>query len=168
MYLLFAGVAIFAAWRWGDWRQWEKYHSTILYMIAADLLYRVLTYQHVLWEYQPAFFPRSTFVQIFIACTVYPSTVILYLSCMPIRLVYQIRHFLSWVAVYSVAEWIAYTLGLLTYHHGWNFYWSVFFNFIMFSMVWLHHKKPLVAYFISAIIAVTLLLTFQVPLSAIK
>lgn len=168
MYVLFAGVAIFAAWRWGDWRHWEKYHATILFMIVGDLLYRVLTTNYSLWDYNPAFFPNGTIAQLFIAFTVYPSTVILFLSCMPVQRKHQIRHYLSWVIVYSLCEWLAHSQGLLSYYNGWSLSWSIFFNFIMFAVIWIHHKRPLLAYFLSTIVIVTLMMIFQVPINAMK
>ena len=36
------------AWRFGDWRNWKNYQSTILYLITSDLLYNFLCYNYPL------------------------------------------------------------------------------------------------------------------------
>jgi hypothetical protein len=49
MHIIGSFLWILATWKWGDWRNWKKYQSTILYMIVFSLLFDVLTYNHSLF-----------------------------------------------------------------------------------------------------------------------
>ncbi|WP_407921229.1 CBO0543 family protein [Bacillus salipaludis] len=76
---------IVAVWRWGDWRNWEKYQSTILFKITCALLYEVLTYNYPLWEYSDfdTFLPTHTLNSLAITFVGFTCTVLLFLSCYP-------------------------------------------------------------------------------------
>ncbi len=159
---------IFAAWRWADWRNWEQYHTTILYKIALALLYDVLTYNYPLWEYSDFLVPTHTINGLTITFIGFTCTVLLFLSNFPSSKVKQIFYFAFWVLLNSAIELFYHLIGLFNYYHGWNFWWSVFFNCIMFPMLILHHRKPLLAYVLSIPIIVFLLLMFDVPLNRMK
>ena len=56
MHLLFNGLFLIAGIKWGDWRDWSKYHSTILFLWFGDLLYHFLCYDYIMWEYKESRF----------------------------------------------------------------------------------------------------------------
>ena len=94
----------------------------------------------------------------------YPVTVLIYLGRFPQQKMKAITWILFWVALYSIIEFINLQfLDLITHHNGWTMTWSVIFNFIMFTMLWLHYKKPGMALLLSIPIVVYLLWYFRVP-----
>ena len=52
-----------------------------------------------------------------------------------------------------------FSIWMLVYNDGWNTWLSIAWNCIMFPMIALHHKKPLMAY-VASIAAVILILIF--------
>lgn len=136
-------ISIFITWKWGDWRNWELYYSTILYMIFADLAYIILSFNKPLWQYESPIF-SSHFVESLIAFVVFPCTCLVFLPLFskvskPKALVY----ILLWALLYSCVEYVSFRLGYFSYHYGWNLYWSFGFNCLMFPLLILHYKKPL-------------------------
>jgi hypothetical protein len=74
-------IFVFVAWRWGDWRNWTKYHSTILFLIIFHLLYNFLCYNHTLWKYEPdIIFPNHTITSLFVFFIIHPSVILVYLG----------------------------------------------------------------------------------------
>ncbi|WP_270180881.1 CBO0543 family protein [Alkalihalobacillus sp. CinArs1] len=168
MYILGALCWIIAARLFGDWRHWEKYHHTILYFIACDLLYNFLTYKYPLWEYTESnFLPNHTSINLIIMFIVYPCSVLIYIPYMDRlkRTSTKLLFLLSWVVLYGFFEWLFTVLDLFHYHHGWTLISSIVFDFIMFTMLYLHYKRPLIAYVISIPIIIVLLILYDVPVS---
>ncbi|MFS0901470.1 MULTISPECIES: CBO0543 family protein [Priestia] len=160
---------IFAAWRWSDWKNWRKYHSTILYMIMFALLYEVLTYNYSLWIFKATLIPTHTLNSLLVTFITFPCLVLLFLSNFPEDVTTKkILHIIFWIILYSIVEYFYHAVGLFKYSHGWNFGCSILFNCIMFPMLLLHHKKPLLAYFLSIPIAIFYLIIFNVPISSMK
>lgn len=157
----------FIVWKWGDWKNWNKYYSTILYFIIGDLVYNFLTYNSPLWKYEPSIM-NSTLADLLIAVVVFPSTVLLFLPYLPGKLTKQIIHIAKWVAIYSAIEWIYYSLGFISYHNNWNIGWSILFYFIMFSLLWLHYKRPLWVWPISMALAFLTLYIFGIPFGGMR
>lgn len=159
--------SIFAAWRWGDWKNWQLYHPTLLFMPMANLIYGQLVNDHdfYLWRYHGDFlFSQETadFVYTLIA---FPATVLVYLSNYPDTRGKQLLHILKYVLIYISLEYIALQIGALSHCKGWNLGWSLWFNMITFSMLRLHHTRPSWAYAASVIVTVYLLYHFNVPLN---
>lgn len=170
MYMLLTILGhFFIAWRWGDWRNWSKYQSTFLYMITTDLTYNLLTYNYSLWEYQPTvIFPNHTLTNLTLIVIGYPSLIFIYLGRYPKKKMNQFLWITFWIFLESFLEWIALQLGVITYHNGWNFLWSVFFDVAIYVMLRLHYTKPLLTYGLSIIITVGFLIIFKVPVSTMK
>jgi hypothetical protein len=169
MHLMIAGVAVFAAWRWGDWRNWKKYYPTILYMIIANFLYNILTYHYPIWKYQKSIFQNHTLTDIFNSFIVFPATLLLYLPNFPQKgIMKKVRYILIWILIYIAAEWILSRLGFFSYYNGWNIMWSAFFNIIMFTMLRVHYKNPLLAWPLSLFIVIFLIWYFDVPIKNLR
>ncbi|WP_376767909.1 CBO0543 family protein [Neobacillus endophyticus] len=160
---------IYVAWRWGDWRNWRIYHTTILYMIVCDLLYNFLTYNHSLWTYtHTTFQPNHTLINVFVMFIAYPCMVLIYLGRFPKTFIRGILWVLLWVVLWSLFEWISLKLGQFSYQNGWTLGWSIIFNIAIFLMVRLHYSKPLLAYGLSIIATIFMLYIFKVPISKMK
>ena len=160
---------ILAAWCWGDWRNWKNYQSTFLFVILLDLLYNFLTYNYPLWVYEPTdIIPNHTLNNLLVSFISYPSVVFIYLGRYPTGWVKQVAWIIFWVTLFSIVELVNYIMGLMSYHNGWNFGWSVIFYFVQMPFIRLHYKKPLLAYGLSVLIIVGLVLLFKVPVSKMK
>lgn len=169
MNFLIAGIALIAGWKWSDWRNWEKYYPTILFMIVGNFLYNILTYNHPMWLYEKSLLPNHTMIDILHSFVVFPVTIMLYLTYFPeSNLIKKIRYILFWTAIYISMEWLLSKLELFSYHNGWNILWSAGFNITMFTILWVHHKKPLLAWFFSFFIILFLVIFFEVPIGKMR
>lgn len=160
-------AALLAAWRWSDWRNWKKYYPTILYYIIISFLYAKLTYHYPLWEYKSPLL-KTTFSDILLSFVCSPALILLYLTFYPHGLLWQVPYLLLWVLASAIIETISFYLGFISYQNGWSIWWSGIFYFIMFIVIRLHHKNPLLAWLISFPIVAFFLVYFQVPISSIK
>ncbi|KIL41919.1 hypothetical protein SD70_04750 [Gordoniibacillus kamchatkensis] len=160
---------IFLAWRWGDWRNWTKYQSTILYFISCDLLYNFLTYNHPLWEYEPTLvYPNHTMMSLIAMFVAYPSVTLVFLGKYPAGRIKRILWICFWALLWTFLEWVSFKVGQFSYHNGWNLTWSIVFDFVLFAMLRLHFVKPLLTYVLSALITIGLLLLFDVSIAEMK
>ncbi|WP_420810413.1 CBO0543 family protein [Halobacillus ihumii] len=155
--------AVLAAWRWADWNLFRNFHATILYMSSMNLLYLLLTSDYRLWIEQSNLGLPHTLIALLYTFIVFPCTVMLFLSNYPDKLGSQILHIGKWIIIYIGTEWVGHLYGFVYYTHGWSLVWSLLFLIVMFPMLRLHHKRPILAYLISLIIIAFLLDWFDVP-----
>jgi hypothetical protein len=169
VHLLLNSLFLFAGLKWGDWRHWHKYHSTILFFWFGDLLYNVLCKNFLMWEYKETIFgqnllPNHLAVSFLIMFVAYPATVIIYLGNIPNGTFRVVSWLLFWVILYSLVEYINLRyLNLVSHNHGWSMGWSVLFNLIIFSMLLLHYKHQVAALLISIPIILFFVIFFKVP-----
>lgn len=164
MNIAFGIMFLLIGWRFGDWKNLGKYYSTILFLIIGDLLYNVLTYNNPIWKYNKDWMlANHTLVNLWIMITVYPATVITYLFYFPKNKIKQIFYILFWVILYFVWELLELNvLGLIKHYHGWNMWWSLLFDIILFVMLPIHHKRPLLAWGLSIFVIIFFLIIFDV------
>lgn len=157
-------IFLLIGWKFGDWRNVRKYYPTILFFIIGDLLYNLLTYNDPMWNYnKDGVFPNHTLSNIWIMITVYPATVITYLFHFPKKKINQIFYILCWVVLYVFWELLnIYVFGLIDHFNGWNMWWSFLFDLIIFVMLTIHHKRPLLAWGLSFIVIIFFLKLFDV------
>ena len=168
MYLIFvAAASIIICYKLGDWRNWRKYYSTILFFILSSVVCIVLTYNHPLWLYLSVVI-NHTFTDLFISITVYPCTIMMFIPHMPRKIPKIILNISIYVAVYTIPELIAVKLGYFTYHNGWNIWCTLIFNYIMFPVIILHYKKPVYAWLIALISPHILFFILKIPYSDIR
>lgn len=49
--IVLSALGIIALWRWGDWKNFEKYYPTLLYATLGNFIYKVIAlFQFHLWE----------------------------------------------------------------------------------------------------------------------
>jgi hypothetical protein len=133
-------------------------------MLVGDLVTDFLLFDHGLWAYGH-FIERYPALDICVMLLLYPSTVILYLSFYPESVKKQIGFILLWVGIYTFAEFIAGKTGGFCYHDGWNIWYSMGFNMVMFPLLRLHFRKPLLVWPISAALCFLFLWWFRIPLA---
>jgi hypothetical protein len=167
MHLIIILWSVFAAWKWGDWRNWTKYHPTILFMPIGNLMYGLLVNDtdFYLWRYQSDFLFSQETADVFYTIIVFPATVLLYLSNYPEEKGARVIHVLKYVAIYCIVEWVGIKVGALKHSHGWTMAWSILFNIVAFTILRIHHEKPIIAYISSILFSLFLLYYFQVPLT---
>lgn len=169
MHIIGQFLWIFAAWRWGDWRNWEKYHSTMLYMVVFSLLYDVLTYNYSLWIFGDFFLPTHTLNSLAVTFIGFPCSVLIFLSRFPEHsIIKKVTYVALWAILYLAIEYFFLVIDLFYYDNGWNIWWSALLDVTLFPMLLLHHKKPLLAYLIGVPIIIFYLLVFNVPINKMK
>jgi hypothetical protein len=170
MLIVFGIIFLLVGWKFGDWKNLKKYYPTILFFIIGDLLYNILTDNHPLWNYNKDWIlSNHTLANLWIMITVYPATVITYLYHFPGRKIKQIFYILLWVILFFVWEFLdLHVFGLINHSNGWNMWWSLLFDIILFIMLPIHHKRPFVAWGLSIIIIIFFLTVFNVNLYQLK
>lgn len=163
MHIAIALWSVLASWRSWNWNNFHEFHTTILYMSLTNLFYLFLTVGYPLWIIQPdAGLPLSLTNSLY-TFIIFPCTVILYLSRYPKSAKWQIFHNIKWIIIYIGVEWIGSIFDRISYDHEWNLAWSFLFVIVMFPMLRLHYKKPIMAYLLSIVIIIVILYYFQVP-----
>ncbi len=163
----------FAAWKWGDWRNWQKYQATILYMIYFNAIYGLLCYNHLMWKFEydrsVPFLINHTLISIGMGLLLYPSIILIFLGRYPNG---NWKKKLSWqllfVFLFSLAEFIMFKAGKITYYNGWSLGWSIIFNLNTFFMLILHYKRPLLTWILSIFCVIFYVYYFKVPLGQLK
>ncbi|WP_338021149.1 CBO0543 family protein [Bacillus piscicola] len=162
-------LLLIATFKWGDWRNWEKYYPTILFIICLDFFSSILMYEHPLWIYKESLFlPNHTLTDFFIVFIMYPTVILLFLANCPSKRMAQIGWILLWITTFSVTEFISVASGLGAYENGWNFGLSVLFNCVMFPILYIHHHKPLLAWLLALSVALYIILSFHFPIETMK
>ena len=161
--VIIAIVSIASALKWGDVKNWQNYYGTIVFFIAADLAYNALTGSKRLWEYE-SFLPHE-YINLFVMFTIYPSVMLIFLPKWPSGVGNQVIHILKWAIIFSSVELVLSLFGEFAYHNGWNIWFSVLFDCVMFSTLILHHKRPLLAWPVALGVGAAILYSFHIPMS---
>ncbi|MFC5452063.1 hypothetical protein [Paenibacillus aestuarii] len=149
---------------WGDWRNWGKYHATILYFLFCDVAYYYVAYSHRLWNLTPTWPLRYELVSLFGEFLVFASTVLIFLGRYPANRFFSIWWTLLWVAIYTANEWVLLLTGTFTYDFGWTLYKSCMVSVLQFIFLRLHFKKPLLTIILSVPMAAFLIYLCKVPI----
>lgn len=164
-------ITVAAAWKYGDWRNWSHYYPTILFIVLVNFTYNLISYNFPLWEYESPLL-KTTGSDLLLNLMAFPAVIILYLTYFRKVLLeqkgYIPAYILAWVAFFTLTEWLSFNWGFFSYHNGWSIWWSLFFNCMMFPIIWLHYKRPLWAIGISLVIATFFITYFNIPYSSIK
>ncbi len=145
----------------GDWKNWEKYYPTMLYISLSTFLYEFISHSHYqLWELQED--SLFNLMNVHFAHDLIINSLIsfVYLSNFPNSLKKQIAYTIKWILLFTVFEWVGVELGKITHHNGWHMGWSVLFNCVMFPMIRLHFMKPLYALILSVFFTLFYLFMF--------
>jgi hypothetical protein len=170
--VVYGAIFIFSAIKWGDWKNWRLYYPTYLFLMVGDLVYQFLFFKHSMWEYVPygsdVNWATHTHIAFLIMLVKYPATILIFLGKMPTTLSKKIIHILVWSLIYVINEFTDLKIGTIIHDHGWNLWWSAFFNLVMFTTLAIHYKKPLVAWVISFIYATFLWNVFDISPDILK
>lgn len=168
MYILINTLYLVAGFIWGDWKNWKNYYPTILFFIMGDFLYNFLLYNKPMWIFHDLILPNHTTITILAMVISYATTVLIYIGKFPKDWKKRILWFLFWSGLFFSIEYINSKLGFINYHNGWNLWWSALFTAIIFFILPIHHKRPLLAWILSIVIIISLLILFNVKISDMK
>jgi hypothetical protein len=166
-FILLAIISIIICYKFGDWRNWKNYYPTILFFILSNVTCILLIYNNPLWLYEPKII-SSTFSDLFICITVYPSTVMLFIPHLPSKKSKIILHISIYVAIYTLAELIGMKIGYFTHLNGWNIWYSLILNYLLFIMLIIHQKKPIYAWSIALLSPHILFFLMKIPYNCIR
>lgn len=157
-------VLLAALWK-ADWRNWSHYHPTLLYIAVCNLLYNCLCAGYLLWRYNPDFLFNHNSVDIVYSFLVLPGVGLLFLTGYPYETKFkkQLTYITKWVILSLSVESIVLITGFLELERGWKFWMEIPFYYAMYSLIRLHHSRPLLTYLLSIIIIVFLMNAFDVP-----
>jgi hypothetical protein len=146
----------------GDWRNWEEYYPTMLYISLSTFLYEFISHSHYhLWELEDDSIFNLMNVHFTHNLIINPLIAFIFLSNYPSRIKKQITYTLKWILSFMLVEWLGEWFGILSYHNGWHLGWSFLFVIIMFPMVRLHHVHKLWALILSVFFVVFYLAIFD-------
>ncbi|UJF35194.1 CBO0543 family protein [Paenibacillus hexagrammi] len=148
---------------------------SILYLIIGDLLYYLITYNFTMWKFNPIGFDKHIYanhvlITLGIDFINFPAVVLLYLGNYPDRksITLQAIYIMCWSALNSILEYIFFIVSGVSYDNGWNFWWSASFNILLYTLLRIHHLRPLLAWLISAAIPLLYCYFFKLPLNSMK
>jgi hypothetical protein len=161
-------IAIFAiavvAYR-GVWRNWEQYHTTMLFFGLMELIYNSVAKEnnYFLWKIAPELFPsRIPLIGLYVFI-IFPAATLLFLSKMPQDIIKQGIHVAKWVGIFTFVEALGSIYNKIQYINNWSLWHSFIFNIILFSGLILHHRKPLIAYILFLIVTIIGIWAFKIP-----
>ncbi|MEH7332988.1 CBO0543 family protein [Neobacillus drentensis] len=170
MYLLFVVlVYILFAIYFVDWKNWRSYYPTVQYFIICNLLYNFIFYNHSLWRYKAVTVAwlNHTLIDLTFSFLIVPVVIMIFLRYYS-KGKKQFLYLAIWIAYFTAIEYLFYKKGLFIYENDWNIYWSAVFNAILFTMVRIHYKHPLMALLLSIFIIGILLFFFHPSLAELK
>jgi hypothetical protein len=168
MHVAIAILTIIASFKWGKWKNWREYQASMFFIATGGMLYEYIVKENTLWKFHPDFLYGHEMVVIVYALITMPISIFLFLSHFPKKWRQRLFYILLWSGIYIFVEWILYIFGRISYQNGWKFWYSFLFDIVMFSVIALHQFKPFIAYIISVIITIFLILYFHIPFKFVK
>lgn len=161
--LIFSLCFVIVLFLTGSHKYFDKYRSTALFVSTISLLYVLLCRNYMLWNFNQWWFVTSKVSTLLQFVPLFPSTVVLFLRYLPVNRL-KILYFLGFVGIYVLMEACLKIRGEIVYLHGWTFGWSVFLNFCVFALAWIHARNWKAGWTVSTCITVFLMVWFRVPL----
>ncbi|WP_270179435.1 CBO0543 family protein [Alkalihalobacillus sp. CinArs1] len=161
-----SALFLLASIRYGDWKNWQRYYPTMLYMVINAVLYNVITYEYPTWEWEDVtgVFPNHTLLDFWIIFTQFPVVVLIYLTNYPTSFKKRLIRFLVWVGIFSGLEAIVLQVDYIVYNNDWSLWWSILFNVTTFTFIPLHQRHPIFTWVLSFVFIAMLCMIFEVPL----
>jgi len=159
---------VLCAWRWGDWKNWKKYYSTILFFMLGSFYHIAVYHNYPLWRYEPLpplnFISNSTLIALSITFIVFPCTALIYLGNYP-HGKKQYLYIAMWIGLYTLIETVMFLQHGITYHNGWNLAWSIVFNMVLFSIIRVHFHRPWFGWGLGLVFALLFASVFGFPIN---
>jgi hypothetical protein len=172
MHTIILTAFVLAAIKWGDWKNWRKYYPTFLFFIIGDLLYQYLLFNKSMWLFQPSIdkniLPNHTIISLVKMIIRYGATVLIFFGHFPEGKFKRMFWIVLWAFFYVLIEMVAMKTGLITHHNGWNMYWSLYLDLVIFTVLFIHFKNPLLAWILSFLNLVFLWNAFGLTIDILK
>jgi hypothetical protein len=156
-------LGILGSWRWGDWKNFDKYYPTLLYVTVGNLIYKVfaLNQFHLWLKVDGELFNSEITYFIFLFLVMIPMTFI-FLSKFPKTKGKSILYVLGWIFLFIFLEWVGVKyLHSIKHCNGWNIWWSLLFDTVMFPMLRLHFVNYKLALLLSIPCTLFMLIRFN-------
>ncbi|WP_311198900.1 CBO0543 family protein [Paenibacillus hexagrammi] len=142
----------------------------MLFAALSNALYEIICYRYQLWQMEPNGLPVAMIPMLLLILIGMPLSTWVYLSNYPTQTGFfkQGSYIAFFTLIFVLLELISVQLGSITYHNGWNLCWSFVFDLIMFIMLRVHHRHPLVGLVFSVIYTGLLLILFDVSFDKMK
>lgn len=153
----------------GVWSRWKEFYPTLLYWIIGNLLYSSILNHYRVWEYVPVgidkkILPTHIIIGLKMAFITYPFIIPVFLGRLPKLLSNKVLWIIFWAILFEGVEFIAYLNKSIIYHYGWSLLWSFIFNLATYTLLTIHYRKPWIAWSLSFIFIIILLVIFQPPI----
>jgi len=168
--VIYSILWIIFSWKWVDWRNWEKYYPTVLFAVVGDLLYEVICSEYPLWAMEANGLPNRTLPMLLLGFIGMPLSVMIYLSNYPDRgtIKQQFMYIVLFTYIFVILEYISIQYGSITYHNGWNLFWSLVFDVAMFTILRIHSRNVKMALVLSVGFILVLSLLFDLTFDKMK
>lgn len=161
-------VSIYLCYKFGDWKNWRSYYPTMLFYIIADFSHILLTQKKSLWLINSGVFGSDTLSDYFISLIIAPCIIILFLSNYPKRIIKRVAYTFLYVIIMSSIEYVAHIRKAIVYYNGWVFGCTIIVYIAMFLLFPLHHKNPLWAWLILALLSAAVVYYFRIPIGNLR
>ena len=135
MHIGIAIITILSSLKWADWKGWREYHPSMFFIATGGLLYEYIVKENTLWKFHPDLLYGHEMTVIVYALITMPVSIFLFLSHFPSSWGKRAGYILIWSGIYIAVEWILLVSGRISYQNGWIFWYSFFFDLIMFSII---------------------------------
>lgn len=154
----------------GNRGSWKEYYPTIIIFILGDAVYNFVTFNYPLWIYSFPGWPElgHTYIDLYWAVVIFPCIVILFLTFLPKGVIKTAAYIAGWSAAFALTEYIMYLSKGMVYFNRWNTLFSFFFDIVMFTVLYVHYKKPLAAWIMISAIVPLFIFIVRMPLAMIK
>ncbi|WP_409299912.1 CBO0543 family protein [Peribacillus sp. SCS-155] len=163
MHVAITILTVLASFKWGNWKEWKKYHASMFFIATGGLLYEYMVKDYTLWKFHPDFLFNHDMTVIIYALITMPVSIFLFLQHFPKEWSRRVAYIFLWSGIYIAVEWLLLKFDRISYQNGWHFWYSYFFDLMMFSIIALHQYHPILAYILSIFIIFFLLGHFNVP-----
>ncbi|MBM7691503.1 hypothetical protein JOC77_000908 [Peribacillus deserti] len=163
MHVVITILTIMASLKWADWKKWKEYHASMLFVAAGGLLYEYIVKKNSLWKFHSDLLYGHEMTVIVYAIITMPISIFLFLSHFPEMAIRRFLYILVWSGIYIAVEWVLLKFDRISYDYGWSLGYSFLFDLIMFSVIALHHFRPVLSYILSIFIIIFLVIYFKVP-----
>jgi hypothetical protein len=165
VHLALAIYLVIVVWIKGTWKEWKKYHHTMMFFALGNVSYNFITANYFLWKMKPDFLPNHSITELVYSYVIFPACALLFLEQYPASTKKKVYHYIRWIGVFIIVEWVFVIFGRMLYQHGWNLWWSLVFDITMFPVLRIHYKRPLIAYMISVFLCLFWIWMFKVPVN---
>lgn len=166
MHIVIALFAIIVVVYRGVWKDWKKYHATMLFSGMMELVYNSIAKEnnYFLWKLKPdLFLNRISLIGLYVVI-IFPATALLFLSKWPREINKQVIHIVKWVGIYTIIEAVGSMTNSIVYINKWGIGHSLIFNIILFIGLIIHHKKPVIAYIMFLLVTIAGIWAFKIPI----